>query len=94
MKILLKFPLKEMKMNFKTKHVSITRRNEDTYHSVLSTDRSIKLVADKTVDVSFWTMPAKVQKKGFKFRHQGFINSIIKHALLINLMQKCKVKHM
>ena len=51
-------------MNFKSKHVSITRRNEDTYHSVLSTDRSIKLLADKTVDVSFWTMPAKVQKKG------------------------------
>ena len=83
-----------MKMNFKSKHVSITRRNEDTYHSVLSTDRSIKLLAEKTVDVSFWTMPAKVQKKGFKFRHQGFINSIIKHALLMNLMQKCKVKHM
>ena len=49
-------------MNFKSKHVSITRRNEDTYHSVLSTDRSIKLLAEKTVDVSFWTMPAKVQK--------------------------------
>ena len=73
-------------MNFKSKHVSITRRKQDTYHSVLSTDRSIKLVADKTVDVSFWTMPAKVQKKEFEFRHQGFINSIIKHALLINFM--------
>ena len=52
--------------------------------SVLSTDRSIKLVADKTVDVSFRTMPEKVQKKVFKFSNQGFIKSIIKHALLIN----------
>ena len=35
------------------------QENQDTYHSVLSTDCSIKLLADKTVDVSFLTVPAK-----------------------------------
>ena len=35
------------------------QENQDTYHSVLSTDRSIKLLADKTFDVSFLTVPGK-----------------------------------